>query len=159
MKKLIIPLLFITCLFVASCVNDDEPVVFDNVGGTWTKQYPKGLQTEGFIEWAFKTTGELYIRVYDVFAGDSSMKYEYVLSEENKSITISGNITNSDGLLVNDKFAVYDVIKLTRKELRIKQSWVNTNYDNLESENKNVFLLGGYKDVIFKRSNNEKGVG
>lgn len=152
MKKLIILLVFISCLFMASCVNYDEPVVLDNVEGTWTKQYPEGLQTDGFIEWVFKTTGELEIRVYDVFAGDySSTKFDYVLSDENNSITISGNITNSEGRMVNDKFAVYDVIKLAKKELRIKQSWVNTNYDNLEPENKNVFLLGGYRDVIFKR--------
>ena len=153
MKKLIIPLFFIACLFMASCVNDDDPVVLDNIEGAWTKQYPEGLQTEGFVEWAFKTTGELDIRVYDVFAGDSSTKYDYVFSQENKSITISGDITNSEGQLVNDKFAVYDVIKLTKKELRIKQSWVNTNYDNLTPENKNVFLLGGYKEASFKRSN------
>lgn len=66
-------------------------------------------------------------------------------------MTISGYITNSEDELVHDKFAVYDVVKLTKKELRIKQSWVNTDYDNLEPENKNAFLLGGYKDVIFKK--------
>lgn len=151
MNKLIIPFLFITCLFMTACNDEDEPVVLDNIVGTWTKQYPEGLQTEGFIEWSFNTSGELAIRVYDVMAGDSSTKYDYVLSEENKSMTISGYITNSEDELVHDKFAVYDVVKLTKKELRIKQSWVNTDYDNLEPENKNAFLLGGYKDVIFKK--------
>lgn len=151
MNKLIIPFMFIVYLFTTACSKDDEPLAFNNIVGSWTKQYPEGVQTEGFIEWTFFNTGELNIRVYDVFAGDSSTEYEYDLSEENKSITISGNITNSEGELVHDKFAVYDIIKLTKKELRIKQSWVNTTYDNLEPENKNSFLLGGYKDVIFKK--------
>ena len=153
MYKFLIPFLFIVSLFATSCSAGNEPVVPNNIVGTWTKQYPEGLQTEGFIEWSFQTTGELYIKVYDVFAGDSSTKYDYVLSEENKSITISGHITNAEGELVRDKFAVYDVIKLTKKELRIEQSWVNTTYDNLEPENKNVFLLGGYKEVIFRKQN------
>ena len=104
-------------------------------------------------EWTFKTTGEVDVRIYDAFAVDSSTKYDYVLTEENKSITISGNITNSEGVVVRDKFIVYDVIKLTKKELRIKQSWVNTIYDNLEPENKIPFLLGGFKDVVFKKWN------
>lgn len=151
MNKLLITLFFITCLFITACNDEDEPVVLDNIVGTWTKQYPEGLQTEGFIEWSFNTSGELDIIVYDVMAGDSSTKYDYVLSEENKSMTISGYITNSEDELVHDKFAVYDVVKLTKKELRIKQSWFNTSYDNLEPENKNAFLLGGYKDVIFKK--------
>ena len=152
MNKLIIPLLFIACLFMVSCADDNEPVVLDNIEGTWTKQYPEGLQTEGFIDWSFSTRGELVIRVYDVFAGDSSTKFDYVLSNENKSVTISGYIINSKGELVHDKFAIYDVTKLTNKELRIKQSWVNTNYDNLDTENKNAFLLGGYREVMFKKS-------
>lgn len=152
MNKLLITLLFFASLFMSACGNDNEPVVLDNIVGTWTKQYPEGLQTEGFIEWSFNTSGELDIRVYDVMAGDSSTQYDYVLSEENKSMTISGYITNSEDELVHDKFAVYDVVKLTKKELRIKQSWVNTDYDNLEPVNKNAFLLGGYKDVIFKKS-------
>lgn len=152
MNKLLITLLFFASLFMSACGNDNEPVVLDNIVGTWTKQYPEGLQTEGFIEWSFNTSGVLDIRVYDVMAGDSSTQYDYVLSEENKSMTISGYITNSEDELVHDKFAVYDVVKLTKKELRIKQSWVNTDYDNLEPVNKNAFLLGGYKDVIFKKS-------
>lgn len=155
MNKLLISFLFISCLFMAACGEDNEPVVLDNIVGTWTKQYPEGLQTEGFIEWSFNTTGELDIRVYDVMAGDSSTKYDYILSEGNNSITISGNIKNSDGEIVHDKFAVYDVVKLTKKELRIKQSWVNPNYDNLEPEDRNAFLLGGYKEVTFKKSNSK----
>lgn len=151
MNKLFIPFLFISCLFMTACSDEDEPVVLDNIVGTWTKQYPEGLQTEGFIEWIFNPSGELDIRVHDVMAGDTSTKYDYALSEENKSITISGNIKNSEGKLVYDKFAVYSVVKLTKKELRISQSWVNTDYDNLEPENKNAFLLGGYKDVVFKK--------
>ena len=151
MNRLLMIISITACFFMAACSDDNEPVVLDNIVGTWTKQYPEGLQTEGFIEWSFKTSGELDIRVYDVMAGDSSTKYDYVLSEENKSMTISGYITNSKGEIVHDKFVVYDVVKLTQKELRIKQSWVNKDYDNLEPENKNAFLLGGYKDVLFKR--------
>ena len=152
-RSRMLPFLFIACLFMTSCSDDNEPLVLNNIEGTWIKQYPEGLQTEGFVEWTFKTTGELDVRVYDAFAGDSSTKYDYVLTAENKSITISGNITNSEGEVVRDKFSVYDVIKLTKKELRIKQSWVNTTYDNLEPENKNPFLLGGFKDVVFKKWN------
>lgn len=74
MNKLLITLLFITCLFMTACNDEDEPVVLDNIIGTWTKQYHDGLQTEGFIEWSFNTSGELDIRVYDVMSGDSYTK-------------------------------------------------------------------------------------
>lgn len=145
--------LLVACPFMTAC-SDDEPVVLDNIVGVWNKQYPEGLQTEGFIEWVFTSSEELDIRVYDVFAGDYTFKYDYTLSEKKKSIEISGSIKNSEGETVYDKFAVYDIVKLTRKELQIKQSWVNMNYEDLEPENKNVFLLGSYKEESFKRSKN-----
>ena len=88
MKNFLIPFLFIACLFMSACSDDNESLVLNNIEGTWIKQYPEGLQTEGFVEWTFKTTGELDVRVYDAFAGDSSTKYDYVLTEENKSIAI-----------------------------------------------------------------------
>lgn len=153
MNKLIIPLLFIASMLLTACSDDDEPVVVDNIVGTWVKQYPEGLQTEGFIDWVFNTNGELNVKVSDVFAGDSSIKYDYALSDKDKSLTISGYIKNVEGETIHDKFAIYDVVKLTKKELRIKQSWVNTNYDSLEPEDRNAFLLGGYKEVTFKKSN------
>ena len=109
------------------------------------------MQTEGFVTWDFSNLGALTIRVYDTFAGDNSNTYDYILSEEQKSITIAGDIKNSNGIMVHDTFAVYDVVKLTKQELRIKQSWVNTSYDELAPDEKNSFLLGGWKDVSFKR--------
>lgn len=97
MNKLIIPLLFIASMLLAACSDDDEPVVIDNIVGTWVKQYPEGLQTEGFIDWVFNTNGELNVKVSDVFAGDSSIKYDYALSDKDKSLTISGYIKNIEG--------------------------------------------------------------
>lgn len=54
-------------------------------------------------------------------------------------------------MMVHDTFAVYDVVKLTNHELRIKQSWVNMTYDDIDHDDKNSFLLGGWKEVSFKR--------
>lgn len=149
-SAIILPLLLIISIAMTSC-SDDEPVVTDNIVGTWLLQYPDGLQTEGFIEWSFGSSGELRIQVYDVFSGDSFTTYDYALSEEKKSITISGEITNSKGETVYDTFAIYDIVKLTKTELHLMQSWVNTGYNHLEPENMNAFLLGGYKDASFKR--------
>ena len=149
-NKLVLPIFSIVLLFATAC-SDDEPIVMENIVGTWSEQYPSGLQTEGFVTWDFSNLGALTIRVYDAFAGDNSNTYDYILSEEQKSITIAGDIKNSNGIMVHDTFAVYDVVKLTKQELRIKQSWVNTSYDELAPDEKNSFLLGGWKDVSFKR--------
>ena len=152
MKKLIIIFSFIACLIMTACSNDDEPVVLENIVGTWDLQYPEGLQTEGFTEWTFESNGTLSIRVCDAFAGDYTSKYTFSISKENKSLTISGDIKNIDGETVNDRFVVYEIVKLSKKELRIKQTWVNSKYDDLLPEDKNVFLLGGYKEASFRLS-------
>lgn len=78
-------------------------------------------------------------------------EYVYSISEENRSITISGDIKNIDGDATTDKFAIYEIVKLSKKELRIKQSWLNTSYDDLDPEDKNDFLLEAYKEVSFRR--------
>lgn len=151
MKKQVTIFMFIACLIMTACSNDDEPIVIDNIVGTWHVQYPAGLQTEGFIEWSFNSNGELSIRNYDVFAGDYTSEYVYSISEEDRSITISGDIKNIDGEAITDKFAIYEIVKLSKKELRIKQSWLNTSYDDLAPEDKNDFLLEAYKEVSFRR--------
>ncbi len=151
MKKTITYLMFIACLIMTACSNDDEPIVIHSVVGTWNVQYPAGLQTEGFTEWSFNTSGELSIRTYDVFAGDHTSTYDYSISEENKSLTISGDIKNAEGETIHDKFAIYEIVKLTKKALRIKQTWLNTGFDDLSPEDKNVFLLGGHKEESFRR--------
>ncbi len=152
MKNLIIPLIFIACLFMTSCSHGDEPIVLDNIVGCWTLQYPEGLQTEGFVEWTFNSNGELIIQTYDVFSGDYTSMYDYSISEENKSLTISGNINNAEGETIHEKFAIYEIAKLSKKALQIKQSWVNTSFEDLAPEDKNVFLLGGFKGESFNRS-------
>ncbi len=153
MKKFIYPILFIAAIFLSAC-SDDEPVVTDNVVGSWNLQYPEGLQADGFVDWSFSPTGTLEIKVSSIFSGDHFSQFEYSLSEENKTLTISGDITDAEGHTVRDRFAVYDVVKLTKKELRIKQTWVNTsytNYDNFPPENQNSFLLGGYQEETFRK--------
>ena len=80
MKKQVTIFMFIACLIMTACSNDDEPIVIDNIVGTWHVQYPAGLQTEGFIEWSFNSNGELSIRNYDVFAGDYTSEYVYSIS-------------------------------------------------------------------------------
>ncbi len=152
MKKLIMLFLFVACLFVAGCSHDDEPVVAENVVGTWILQYPEGLQTEGFVEWEFNSSGELLIRTYDVFAGDHSSKYDFSISEENRSLTISGEIVMAEGETIQDTFAIYEIVKISKKEMRIRQKWMNSKYDDLKPEDKNAFLLGGYKEESFKRN-------
>lgn len=152
MKKIKLSIIFsfMACLLMTACSND-EPVVLENIVGTWDLQYPEGLQTEGFTEWGFESNGTLSIRVCDAFAGDYTSKYTYSISKEDKSITISGDIKNMEGETVNDRFASYEIVKLSKKELRIKQTWVNAKYDDLAPEDKNVFLLGGYKEESFRR--------
>lgn len=151
MKKPVTIFMFIVCLIMTACSNDDEPIVIDNIVGTWHVKYPAGLQTEGFIEWVFTSNGELSIRNYDVFAGDYTSEYVYSISEESKSITISGDIKNAEGETITDKFAIYEIVKLSKKELRIKQSWLNTSFEDLAPEDKNDFLLEAYKEVSFRR--------
>lgn len=46
MKKQVTIFMFIACLIMTACSNDDEPIVIDNIVGTWHVQYPAGLQTE-----------------------------------------------------------------------------------------------------------------
>lgn len=150
-NKLVLPVLSIVFLFVTACSDDDDPIVMENIVGTWSEQYPSGLQTEGFVTWDFSDLGSLTIRNYDAFAGDHTNTYDYTISEEQKTITIAGDVKNSNGMMVHDKFAVYDVVKLTNHELRIKQSWVNTTYDDIDQDDKNSFLLVGWKEVSFKR--------
>ncbi len=157
MKKLIVDFLFIACLFMPSCSNENEPIAFANILGTWTVKYPEGLQTEGFVTWSFNSKGELIIYSCDAFAGDHTSMYDYTISEENNSILISGNLKISDREIIHDTFASYEVVKLSKNELQIKQSWVNDDYADFAPEDKNVFLLGGYKEVSFKRnSQNDK---
>ena len=54
-----------------------------NLSGTWQKEYPKDVQTEGFVTWTFTEGGHpflngvLTIHVSDVFAGDSDVRYYY----------------------------------------------------------------------------------
>ncbi len=150
MKKLSILFLFVACLIMTAC-SKDEPVTLENIVGAWDLQYPEGLQTEGYVEWEFNSNGQLFIRSYDVFAGDHTSRFDYLISEEKKSLTISGDITDSEGETVHDTFAIYTIDKLSKKELLIKQSWVNTKYEDLAPEYKNVFLLGGYKEESFRR--------
>ncbi len=151
MKKLSVLLMCVAGLIMTAC-SKDEPVSVENITGTWDLQYPEGLQTEGYVEWIFNSNGQLLIRSNDVFAGDHTSSYEYSTSEQNKSLTISGEITDSEGNTAHDAFAVYEIVKLSKKELKIKQTWVNTKYDDLAPEDKNAFLLGGYKEESFKRS-------
>lgn len=150
MKKLSIILMCVAGLIITAC-SKDEPVTVENIVGTWDLQYPEGLQTEGYVEWKFNSNGQLFIRSYDVFAGDHTSGYDFLISEENKSLTISGEITDSEGNTTHDAFAVYEIVKLSKNELQIKQTWVTTKYDDIAPEDKNAFLLGGYKEESFRR--------
>ena len=40
MKKQVTIFMFIACLIMTACSNDDEPIVIDNIVGTWHVQYP-----------------------------------------------------------------------------------------------------------------------
>lgn len=151
MKKFALPFLALFCMLMSAC-NDNE-IYGEKLVGTWLKQYPAGLQTEGFVDWNFSSGGVLTVEVYDVFAGDDTSTYMYAYSDENKTFTVSGDLILSDGSKIHDDFAIYSIQKLTDKDLQIKQTWLNPKYDNLEATLKNSFLLGSYKDVKFKRMN------
>ncbi len=151
MKRLIIPFLFVACLFMTACSNDDEPVVPESIIGSWDEQYPPDLQTDGFIRWNFNLDGSLIVTSVSVWTGDIHSEFDYTISEDDKTLTIGGEIKNAEGEMVRDNFVVYDVVKLTKDEMQLHQTWVNTAYDDLAPEDKNSFLLGSWKDVTFTR--------
>lgn len=152
MNRLIIPFLFVACLFVTACSNDDEPVVLDSIVGTWVEQYPPNFISDGFITWTFGQDGSMIVTSVSIWAEDANTAFDYTLSAPDKTLTIGGDIKNAEGETVHDNFVAYDIVKLTKDEMTLHRSWINTAYDDLAPEDKNSFLLGSWQDVTFTRS-------
>lgn len=151
MKKLFLTLLvFIGTIVMTGCKDDDEQVTIGNVVGSWVLQHPEGVQTEGFVEWTFKADGRLIISVYDVFAGDSESEYFYEIFEHDKSIHVSGLVTEPDQEVSRCAFANFYVTKLKKNELRLNRYWLNEGPEWVMESN--PFRFPNRENIGFDRS-------
>ena len=87
MKIWRLTLMMVAALSLASCSSDDEDYDVNNLVGTWLKVYDEGVVSEGFVEYTFSNNGDCDIRVYDVFAGDTTLHRGYVL-KDNRQLVI-----------------------------------------------------------------------
>lgn len=124
MKNII--LILIAVLSLTSCaMGGDDPQIQADITGVWEEQYPEGLQTEGFVEWVFSKDGKLDIRIYDVFAGDTQLQYQYELWIEGNSVNVFGYVDNGEQGNERISFASFDIARLTNEELHLKCVWYN----------------------------------
>lgn len=82
--------LLVTVLLVAGlcgCQKVDS-VMPDRLLGTWCKEYPEGVVTEGGVSWTFGEDGVLQVRVYDVFSGDYKKDFAYQLSLDGRTLKV-----------------------------------------------------------------------
>ena len=91
MKIYAIAFAMLAALSLASCSSDDdEEFLMDKLAGTWEQVYDEGVVSEGYVQYTFtpktpstpSTAGECTIRMYDVFAGDTTFVRDYVLTED-----------------------------------------------------------------------------
>lgn len=149
LKKLLLPFILLSCLLLTSC-SDDEPITPASLIGSWSKQYPEGLQTEGGVIWQFVGDGELFVNVYDAFAGDFVYSVGYTLQPDAKTLTIEGTNIENDG---PEKLAEYKIVKLTDKELKLKRTWHNDRYlTGYDPTTLNPFQLGGFEEITLRRN-------
>lgn len=78
---------------LASCSSDDDELQIDQLAGTWEQVYDEGVVAEGYVQYTFTpgtptTGGECTIHVYDVFAGDTTVQRDYVLTDNGSRLTI-----------------------------------------------------------------------
>ena len=151
-KSLIAFLLFIGAMVMTGCKDDDQPVTMENVVGSWVIQHPAGVQTEGFVTWTFKPDGRLIISVCDVFAGDSESEYFYELFEHDKSIHVSGFVTEPDEEVSKCAFADFYVTSLKSNELRLNRYWLNEGPDWVTESN--PFRFPDRENINFARNRN-----
>lgn len=72
---------------LSGCQKADQ-VMPDRLLGTWCKEYPEGVVTEGGVSWTFGEDGVLQVRVYDVFSGDYKKDFAYQLSLDGRTLKV-----------------------------------------------------------------------
>lgn len=109
----LLPVALVLLLALSSCSLFD--LQQDSILGTWSREYPEGVVTEGFVNWTFDDESLLTVRSYDVFAGDHSFVYFYSLEEDGTSLYIrEASFCGINGGII------YDVKECTHKRLVLK---------------------------------------
>ncbi len=75
-----------SALSLASCSSDEEYYDVNYLAGTWQRVYDEGVVSEGYVEYTFADNGECDIHVYDVFAGDTTIHWGYMLKDNRQLI-------------------------------------------------------------------------
>ena len=85
--------LVLAAVFLASCNSDDDEIQIDQLAGTWQQVYDEGVVAEGYVQYTFtpgvpSTSGDCTIHVYDVFAGDTTIRRCYAVADDNRRLYI-----------------------------------------------------------------------
>ncbi len=108
-------LALLVALMPTACSNDEDEYHADQLAGTWLKVYDEGVVAEGFVQYTFTpenpsgsgnlnasapetpgnelkgaivSSGNCTIRVYDVFAGDTTILRGYALTDYGRRLFI-----------------------------------------------------------------------
>ena len=148
MKKLlniICAALLVAGLCGCEKLKDQIPEVdFENLPGTWVKEWPEGVQDAGEVTWTF-SFGEngnfqddvLSIHVYDVFTGNNDAEYVFQTQHVNQPLGIGTPITTlevfrrdrytGDEELYFKPLAEYDVTECSSNKLVLKRTSVDVD--------------------------------
>jgi hypothetical protein len=86
MKLWRIAFVMLAAFSLASCSSDDDDYDVNNLVGTWQRVYDEGVVSEGYEEYTFSDNGNCDIHVYDVFAGDTTLHWGYMLKDNRQLI-------------------------------------------------------------------------
>ena len=83
----------LAAVFLVSCSSDDDEIQIDQLAGTWQQVYDEGVVAEGYVQYTFTpgippTSGDCTIHVYDVFAGDTTIRRSYALADDHRRLFI-----------------------------------------------------------------------
>ena len=83
----------LAAVLLASCNSDDDEIQIDLLAGTWQQLYDEGVVAEGYVRYTFtpgvpSTSGDCTIHVYDVFAGDTTIRRSYAVTDDNRRLFI-----------------------------------------------------------------------
>ena len=132
-------LAMLIALTTTSCSNDEDGFRADQLAGTWLQVYDEGVVAEGFVKYSFTpvgssesgnwnasapeasghepngtivSSGDCTIRVYDVFAGDTTILRGYALTDNGRRLYIFERMYGG-----TPEMQKYDVRKLSDSEM------------------------------------------
>lgn len=114
MRKLVL-IVFAALSIMTGCSKTELEVNSETILGKWTEtydDYPYFMQ-DGYVEWTFRSDGEVDIHVYDVFAGDFNVRTSFKLKEVEGKTIISIEMGAEDSFIYPD----YRITKLTKNEM------------------------------------------